>query len=254
MADTALDTAGDSLTKKVGPFPGYVYVAAAVVAYVLYRRYFGGSSGGGGTSAAGVADTTSLQPATYSSPAYATGYSSTTAGSSLFTNQDWANQAINALIGSGVDAGQAETAIASYLSGTAVNSQQQALISRSIQSYGSPPGGALAIVSSSGQTLVGQGYSVTNPPQGAQYILNQNNGEIDQIWPDGSVNYVPEAAWVSLKQPDASRYYGTTNYSQAYQHYIDTGSSLTDTQGTLQGGTYSAKNPGTSAAGTAKAS
>lgn len=128
------------LGKQVGPLPlgAWFAVVAGGVGIALYARQNQSAPGpaesnvarntsgdagvGYGTNTFVAA--TSVQPAQQPGPA---------------TNEEWAVNAINYLIGQGYDANVADSAVRKYLESTRLNGQEYALIRFALVKLGSPP-------------------------------------------------------------------------------------------------------------------
>lgn len=119
-----------SLTEKLGPLPGYVWVGLGVGAIYLYRR-----------SHPSTAKVISLNPAapidTSSTPASA---SSSGGSSAPMTNADWANQAAQSLYGSSAYSPEdINAAISAYLSGATPTAKDQGIINAATAGLGNLP-------------------------------------------------------------------------------------------------------------------
>lgn len=147
------------LTRKVGPFPVYVWVALVIGGYFLYEHFSGASSTSSTSAAASTIDPTTGLPYSEEAIDPATGepYSeeygaaesqldttsssaATTGGEAFSSNDQWATAAINFLVGVGIDPSVATQAIENYLGGLAQPSQQyQADVNSAVEAIGPPP-------------------------------------------------------------------------------------------------------------------
>ena len=140
------------LTKKLGPLPVGVWIAAAGGIWWYLQKRQGGGAITGGTDAAGNAGL--INPSTgfaYGSPQDlaaigAGGSGGTTSGSGGSTvggtypdNTAWASAAINYLVGLGIDPTAANSAIEQFLSSQQLTTDQQADVNLAIQRLGAPP-------------------------------------------------------------------------------------------------------------------
>lgn len=145
------------LTKKLGPLPVGVWVAAAGgIWWFLQKRQKGGAGQGGQTDPAG--NVGSIDPATgyvYGSQqdtaalgqngslgsggGGTSGSGGSTVGGTYADNDAWARAAINYLVGLGVDPTAANSAIEQFLASQALTTQQQADVNQAIQRLGAPP-------------------------------------------------------------------------------------------------------------------
>lgn len=178
----------DFVTRKVGPFPVWVYALAfAGIWYYLERK-----KSAAATSTTSSSDTTAgatigtdpagntgeIDPATgyvYGTPEdtaalqQQSGSSSSSSGSST-TYQDndaWADAAINYLVALGEDPTVANGAIEAYLASQTLTTAQQAMVNQAIQALGAPPqppspSSTTTVVSPPG----GATTYATNPPTG----------------------------------------------------------------------------------------
>lgn len=190
--DEAAGAAGDSLkgfvTRKIGPFPVWLYGVAFVgVWYFLQRRNASSSSAGApGTGTDPAGNTGEINPATgyvYGSPEDTAslasqggsgggsggsgGGSGSSGGTTYSDNNAWAEAAINYLVGLGDDATVANAAIEAYLSSQTLTQSQQAMVNSAITALGAPPQppqpttGTPIVAPPGGSTTY-----ATNPPSG----------------------------------------------------------------------------------------
>lgn len=195
------------LTKKVGPLPGWAWVALAVGAYAAYRMW---TSRNGGTSPTTATDTTILdpssQPVSGDASASDGGLGSglvNTGGSQIVqttpvgavTNAQWGTQAVRILsAASPASSAAINNAVTKYLSGKPLTSAENAIVIQAIQQLGPPPEGLIPITVS----------SVMNPPKGTTYTHHTANNTYIQKWPDGSTHTISKAQWVQLGSPKAA--------------------------------------------------
>lgn len=150
---------GNPFTTKIGPLPVAVWAIIVVgvgggIYYVVKRR-----SGTTSTNAT-VADNTSsgadVSGGDGTTDQTATGWSGNTPANSgastangtpvASTNAQWAANASNALIASGMDPTTVSNALADYLGGKALPPAEQAIINIALQRYGTPPEGVIPVV------------------------------------------------------------------------------------------------------------
>lgn len=135
MADSNGDSTGSGpfgfLTHKIGPFPVWLYAAAAIGVYYWYTHYGPGassaSSASGQKSAAGTAnvDQITVQPSV--------------SGSQYKTNAEWEDAALNYLVAESVPPDEASAALFNYLHSKALNTQEQKDVNLAIEGIGPPP-------------------------------------------------------------------------------------------------------------------
>jgi len=153
----ALDLA--FLGKKAGPLTyGEWSLAGAggiAIAYWYKKKY-------GGSSASNVAN--AYDPLGNSDVSGVGGVSTGTSGSSgtgstsgYQSNGEWGSAAVAALIKAGVSPLKATQAIADYLAGAVLSSDEQALVGQAIGLIGNPPGGPLQIITTGTSTGSGTG-------------------------------------------------------------------------------------------------
>lgn len=162
MADDPVGTAGKSslgfLTKKVGPLPMWVWLAAAIGLYLYFQHQQAASSSSAATNqqtdpagnvgtidpATGYVDGTpedlaSLAADNGTSGTGTAGQSSTTGGQAYADNNSWGIAAVNYLVGLGIDATTANQAVQLYLSSQSLTTAQQGDVNLAIQALGPPP-------------------------------------------------------------------------------------------------------------------
>lgn len=157
--ETAARGATSFLTKKIGPLPAGVWIAAAGgIWFFLQRRQRAAAAGAGAANAAQTdpaGNTGTIDPATgyvYGTPQDSAGLAGnsavggTTSGTGGSTvggqypdNTAWAQAAINYLVGIGVDPTAANAAIQQFLASQDLTPQQQADVNQAIQRIGAPP-------------------------------------------------------------------------------------------------------------------
>jgi hypothetical protein len=151
----AAEHGANFLTKKLGPLPVAVWIAAAggIWWFLQKRQKPTGTGPAGQTDPAG--NTGSIDPATgyvYGTPQDTSGLAAagavggTTSGSGGSTvggqypdNDTWARAAINYLVGLGVDPTAANSAIEAFITSQQLTPQQQADVNQAIQRIGAPP-------------------------------------------------------------------------------------------------------------------
>ncbi len=149
------------LTKKVGPLPVWVWMAAAIGVYLWYSHQQAASTASASavpnqqTDPAGNIGT--IDPATgyvYGTPedlaalaannsgstgSGSAGQNATTGGQTYADNNSWGIAAVNYLVGLGIDATTANQAIQQYLASQTLTSAQQGDVNLAIQALGPPP-------------------------------------------------------------------------------------------------------------------
>lgn len=148
--------ASNALTKKIGPLPGWAWVAIIVVgAYGVYWYRNRNISTVTTTplADASVGDSTGADTTgdpTYGGSGTTTLTNSGSTGSAYASNGAWGIAAINYLIGQGDSPIDASNAINDYLNGVDIkgNATYAQLIAAAISGIGAPPEGALPIVDS----------------------------------------------------------------------------------------------------------
>lgn len=149
----------DFATRKVGPFPVWLYAVLFVGAwYYLERRKSASSSAAAASTTTGSSTTSSnygTDPAGNTGEINPeTGYvygsaedtaalqqqsSSTSTTTTYADNNAWGQAAINYLVGLGDDATVANAAIEAYLGSQQLTTSQQAMVNSAIQRLGAPP-------------------------------------------------------------------------------------------------------------------
>ncbi len=142
--------AGEALTKKIGPLPGFVWVL--IVVGVAYGVYWWRKRGAGTTSAPALAaDNPAAVDASGAGPAPGTGTytgqvnTMPVGQAAVSTNAAWAATAGNALIAAGADPSAVQNALSKYLSGGVLSAQEQALINQAVKLFLLPPEGVLPV-------------------------------------------------------------------------------------------------------------
>jgi hypothetical protein len=172
------------LSKKIGPLPAVVWIAAAIVIfYYVSKRQKGASGAGAETDPAGNIGTIDPQTgyvygSTEDKSALASGSGSigssadtgtggsTTAGQ-YADNNAWAVAAINYLVSIGVDATSANAAVTQFLSSQTLTTTQQGEINLAIQRLGAPP---------DPPAPGGSPPPVVTPPSSSTYATNPPTG------------------------------------------------------------------------------
>lgn len=182
-AGHAASASANAFTRKLGPFPVWVWgLGLAAVIYLFRGKLSGGGGGGQQTDPAGNVGT--IDPATgyvYGTPqdqaglaaqnSTSTGTSSSsgsTVGGQYADNSSWGRAAVNYLVGLGVDPTSANEAIQQFLGSQTLTPQQQGLVNLAVQGIGAPP------------QLPGPTGTppppVNTPPAGVVYATNPPNG------------------------------------------------------------------------------
>lgn len=147
----------NTLTRKVGPFPGYVWAGLVIVGYLLYRKFYGARKASASVDPAaqlsGAADPVTGGVSYGSAGSGSTGTNTT--GGAFTTNAQWEANALRGLVGEGLNPSDVSNALNSYVNGKSVTGAQQLIINRAILEFGPPPEGVLPVT----VTPI-----VTNPP------------------------------------------------------------------------------------------
>lgn len=210
-------------SKKVGGIPLPVFIGAGILLYLYLRKKNAGSGASSSTSQTDPAGNVgTIDPATGyvegssedtaalaannngSGSTDSSSNNSTTAGQ-YATNEDWARAAINFLVGIGVDATSANSAITQYVDSQTLTTEQQGDVNLAIQALGSPPdppepGNAPP--------------PVVTPPSGTTYATNP---------PTGLTVSSKTANTLAVK-------WNNTSNAQAYTVTYKTGSAAAQTQ------------------------
>lgn len=138
--------AGNFLTRKVGPLPAGVWLAAAVVIYLyLKKRQAATGTGPSAVTPSGTVGTTGgigssdLSGSGGGGSSGSTGTSGSTVAGQYATNDAWARAAENYLVGIGVDPTVGNSAIQAFLTSQTLTTEQQAEVNLAIQALGAPP-------------------------------------------------------------------------------------------------------------------
>lgn len=158
--DKAVETAakgGKNLfTTKLGPLPVWTWAITAVAIFWYLQRGKGTAAGSAGQQTDPAGNTGTINPATgyvYGTPEDqaaagsaagelgqgSSNQSGSTVAGQYADNTSWASAAINYLVGIGVDATVANTAIQQFLSSQTLTTEQQADVNLAIQRLGAPP-------------------------------------------------------------------------------------------------------------------
>ena len=172
----------EAFTRKLGPFPVWVWGVGLAAAIYLLRKRFGGGGGGQSTDPAGNVGT--IDPATgyvYGTPQDQAGLaaqnststnntsqSGSTVGGQYPDNASWGRAAVNYLVSLGEDPTGANEAVQQFLSSQTLTPPQQAMVNLAVQGIGPPP------------TLPGPTGTppppINNPPSGIVYATNPPTG------------------------------------------------------------------------------
>ncbi len=136
----------NSLTKKIGPLPGYMWVLVAVVGYIGYRWY---KSRQGAAIPVGYGlDTGTMfgtNPSPIGGPPSGTAGTTPQGTSPVTTNAQWGREVTIQLVGLGDDPTLVSNAISDYLNGNPLPAAEQAIINKAVQMLGPPPEGVLPV-------------------------------------------------------------------------------------------------------------
>lgn len=176
-----------ALGKKLGPFPGIVWVAivlAGAYGFNWYRK----------RKAAPVTATDQTSTAPYQG-ADAGGYpglnngtgsvGTGTAPPAIATNAQWGASVVNRLTGTGqYKTSDVNNAVANYLNGMPLSSTEQAIIDAAITGYGVPPEGVLPINTApvDTKTVARNGYWANLPSGGAIWGEQLISADGSSIW------------------------------------------------------------------------
>lgn len=124
-------SSGSGLTRKVGPFPLWVWVAGVGgVAFFMYRQR---TSSASPSSLDGVTGTTT-------NPGTDTGLLPDVSGPTSPPDiDDWAQRAFKALVQAGVNPGNASGSIYDYINGNQLSTTERNIIDRALRIIGMPP-------------------------------------------------------------------------------------------------------------------
>jgi hypothetical protein len=162
MADpveSGAKSAGNFLTRKIGPLPMWAWLAVALVLYLYFERQQAASTS---TTAANqqtdpAGNVGTIDPATgyvYGTPedlaalaanntgstsSGSAGQSATSGAQTYADNNAWGIAAVNYLVGLGIDATTANQAIQQYLASQNLTTAQQADVNLAITALGPPP-------------------------------------------------------------------------------------------------------------------
>lgn len=186
-----------TVTHKLGPLPVWGWaamIAGGAWAYYLYKGRVstgavpqatdttGSTSSGTGTDAPGVNLGLGTNP-----PTGAAGSPSVT------TNAQWARQTLDSLIAGGADPTLASDAISTYMNGGTLTSAQQSIIDKALQSFGSPPEGAIPVQASPLASLPFSNF--------VKYVRDASNGAIYGVDPNGTMAWLNPAQYKALGDP-----------------------------------------------------
>lgn len=182
MVESESDSLKDLAMRKVGPLPLVAWAGAFVVVWYVVEKRNSSSAAtaaaatGASTATGSTATDANVDPATgfdYGTTAdedqlaqdYGTsGGSSSTAA--YTTNSAWQDAAINYLVGLGVDAVSANSAISAYLGSQTLTTTQQAQVNEAVTALGAPPQPPSPATTTSVVNPPGGGTMATNPPTG----------------------------------------------------------------------------------------
>lgn len=146
-AHHAASSATGALTKKLGPLPGWAWVAVAAGGYFLYRRIHPAlvsapvqASTNAGTATPDVTGSSYGIMGSGSVPNALPG-----ASAAATTNAQWGSLVSDSLIANGGNPADVSNAINDYLNGRPLNTVEQAVINQAIRGFGEPPEGVLKI-------------------------------------------------------------------------------------------------------------
>jgi len=151
-----------SLTEKLGPLPGYAWVAIGVGAVYWYRKNHPSTGASISTSPAATVDNSS------------TPVSSVTGLPT--TNSAWGSAAAQSLYGtSAASPTDISTALENYLTGASLTSGQDAIVNQAIASLGNPPEGLIGATVTDPYNQLLSGLTVATPWPNPDITPGYNN-------------------------------------------------------------------------------
>ena len=179
-----LDKVEGAVTKKLGPFPGWVWVILAVgVGYGVYR-YIQYRNAGTTTvqdtsdsdptaGAAGAALSATNATSTNSVGDNDTGGDGSDTTPPSDTNAAWALRVTNGLIGQGTySAADVTNALADYVNGKTLSSGEAAIVAVAVAGYGPPPEGLIGITNNG---------TVVTDPKSTHYYTTKTGDTLSSI-------------------------------------------------------------------------
>lgn len=140
-----------ALTRKLGPLPGWAWVALAVAGYMVYRHY-----GAGRAPAVPPVDSSTGDSAGDSGQVASVGDGpgggmlTASPGSGLSaapSDAAWGQSAAGQLIANGANPSDVNNAINDYLNGNPLTAAERQIINQVLQQSGEPPEGVLPVIS-----------------------------------------------------------------------------------------------------------
>lgn len=136
----------EAFTKKIGPFPGYVWViGVAGIGWIIYLKKK--QSVSAAVTAPSGAET--VFPSTYGNAPGTNNSTGLVQSGAMSTatpsNDSWAKMVTDALITAGGDPTNISNAISTWLSGGNLDPTQQAIVNTVERQYGTPPMGVLPV-------------------------------------------------------------------------------------------------------------
>lgn len=204
-ASSASKGLSETLTRKVGPLPVWVWLVAAGGIWWYFQRQ---QSAGAKASAVPNQQTDpagnigSIDPATgyvYGTPedtaaltannagtggTGSAGQNATTGGQAYADNNTWGIAAVNYLVGLGIDPTTANQAITLYLSSQPLTSAQQGDVNLAIQSLGAPPSLPGPVSSNPGPVTTPGGKPATagQATVSGGHVVSRSNNEAVVAW------------------------------------------------------------------------
>jgi hypothetical protein len=143
-----MEDIGESLSGKIGPLPGYMWLVVAVGGvwgvYEWRKRAQPVSVGVAPMVDSGIVMPSAVgnAPGTNTSDGLQVAGAASTSPS---TNASWAKMVADSLVASGSDPGVVTNALAKYMAGSQLSASETAVINTAVRQYGSPPNGVMPI-------------------------------------------------------------------------------------------------------------
>lgn len=129
---------GSGFSRRVGPFPLWVWVVGVGgVAVYYYRKQQAAAAAAAGTDTTGglIGSTVTGSPSSIDG----SGGTNATAPAATQTLQDWANSALAALAKAGIQPANADKAISDYMNGNALTADEATIVNEALKLAGYPP-------------------------------------------------------------------------------------------------------------------
>lgn len=244
---------GEAVTKKIGPLPGWAWVAiiaGGAWGYTLWKRHSAGTSSASPASLSSTAASPSF-PVGTGNAGGGIGFGGATntvatapvGNPAVTTNAQWASNVTDQMVANGSNASSVSNALTTYVSGGTLSADQQSIVNQAVTHYGAPPEGVLPVKTDT---------SVPLAKRYVKYVHHAGDDTVYGITPEGQEIGVTYSEYLALGKPGFEQApahdIGNRNANSAHIYVAKDGDTLTSISQRFYGspdtGKLHAANPG----------